>query len=706
MKQRVRRWLTLATGLPLLAALLASVPVVTVSAEDSIAKRAASGQLQQPVIKTAKGDRKLPTLSPAVVGAAKFALEADARDLAGDMGAPSTTPSGTPPDSVTTGSDATNASDEGNQQSRNNLGIAARSLGCSQRLGRGGSSDTDNGNSQGSQNAAGDGGKRNVRVNQDCTYRRQAEELIKYNPLQPSNLIAGQNDSRVGFNHCGFDYSFDNGRLWGDGVPPFFQKVNNPAGQQPIAGDPNRHTIVGGPGTRHTYDACSDPALAFDSKGRAFYGGVVFDVNTDASALLVTASPPGAGGSFYYNIATSSRAYVVAEDNSPTVFHDKEFIAADRYPGSPNLDNVYVTWTVFKFSPKCGPQPSARATYCSSPIFGSMSTDHGIHWSTPEEISGTSSALCFLGNQFDPTRPASACDFDQGSEPIALPNGDLQVIFNNGNTDIQNPNSQQLGVHCRPSGDSRTGSAHLNCLAPSKVGDDVTVGEPNCNFGRGPEECIPGAYIRTNDFPRINAENSQNSHLYATWQDYRNGEFDIQLSQSLDGGLTWREVGTVNPDRGLDHYMPDVDITPSSAERDRVGAGYYRTERVPGESNPSLVFTPVCGSTDPPEACAGVQKKNSDYVLAGGTGAQTPYDFVVVSPSFPPPDGIQLGFNGDYSGIVINRDENAHPIWSDTRNADPFAPTNGVTFDEDVFTDSLQLPNGRGEEGEGRIGER
>src|ERR1051325_9301091 len=87
----------------------------------------------------------------------------------------------------------------------------------------------------------------NVRVNQDCTYRRQAEEEITYNPANPENVVAGQNDNRGGFNQCGFDFSTGNGRNWGDGIPPFRQKLNNPAGEEPTASDPNRHTIVGGP---------------------------------------------------------------------------------------------------------------------------------------------------------------------------------------------------------------------------------------------------------------------------------------------------------------------------------------------------------------------------------------------------------------------------------------------------------------------------
>jgi hypothetical protein len=69
-------------------------------------------------------------------------------------------------------------------------------------------------------------GMRNIRVNQDCSLRRQAEEVVVINPTNPQNLIAGQNDSRVGFNKCGYDFSFNGGRTWGDQLPPFYQFLN------------------------------------------------------------------------------------------------------------------------------------------------------------------------------------------------------------------------------------------------------------------------------------------------------------------------------------------------------------------------------------------------------------------------------------------------------------------------------------------------
>src|SRR5205823_4779132 len=63
----------------------------------------------------------------------------------------------------------------------------------------------------------------NYRVNQDCSRRRQAEETIVANPVDPTDVIGGQNDSRIGFNHCGYDWSLDGGNTWGDQVPPFYQ---------------------------------------------------------------------------------------------------------------------------------------------------------------------------------------------------------------------------------------------------------------------------------------------------------------------------------------------------------------------------------------------------------------------------------------------------------------------------------------------------
>ena len=131
----------------------------------------------------------------------------------------------------------------------------------------------------------GTSGGPNVKVNQDCSLRRQAEEVVAINPTNPNNLIAGQNDSRVGFNHCGYDFSFDGGKTWGDMVPPFYQ-----------------FTL----GDGHTADACSDPTATFDSVGNAYIGGLLFEVADSPNAFVVAKSNAGIGGAFYHTPAALS----------------------------------------------------------------------------------------------------------------------------------------------------------------------------------------------------------------------------------------------------------------------------------------------------------------------------------------------------------------------------------------------------------------
>jgi len=633
------------------------------SKPDRIIRGIATGAIKAPTITSTKNGqtvvRPVPFLSNGIVDAAQQALH------------------------IVNGDDRLEGADATPEMKFSDLGGAKETLGCANRDGK------------------------NTRVNQDCSFRRQAEEEITYSPADTKNLIAGQNDSRMGYNQCGIDWSTDNGNHWGDLLPPFRQHENAPQFDGPNPNNPNNNTFQGDDGTLHTYDAASDPAVAVDSQGNAYFSCVVFDVFSNANGLFVTQSPAAAKGAFYYNVPSSitanpSKNFLVEEDNpnGPFAISDKNFIAADRLPRTashPTGDNVYVTWTEFFFD--------AAGNFRQNPIYGSMSTDGARTWSTPEQISGSSSSLCFFGNVFDPSLDPHACNLDQGSDPVVMPNGDLVVTYNNGNTPAGNPNGQQLAVVCHPSGNSTNATAHLNCGAPSKVGDDIEVGEPLCNFGRGPEECIPGVWIRTNDFPRMVTENTQSGNLYVAWQDYRNGEFDIQMSRSTDGGHTWSELGTVNPDTGLDHYFAAVDQSPKKA--DRVGVSYYRTARVPGESDgtANCLYPSCTGDPFTPGVQAGVGEQMSDYSLAGGQGAALPYAFKVVSPVFPPPNGNQSGFNGDYSGLTIPKDEDAHPVWSDTRNTNPF-PLNGSANDEDIFSDSVSLPNGKASTGPGQIGKQ
>jgi hypothetical protein len=479
----------------------------------------------------------------------------------------------------------------------------------------------------------------NPRVNQDCTLRRQAEEQVAINPMDATNILAGQNDSRIGFNKCGFDYSLNGGTTWGDGLPPFFQHLS----------------LIG-----HTYDAASDPAVSVDGTGRAWYSCVVFDVNSNASGLLVTRSTPNLKGSAYGNVAAGPgpSQFVVAEDASGANFYDKEFVAADQRPGISN-PAAYVTFTDFKANSNCK-KSFNKSGFCESPIYISKwKTAAGSTpgWTTPIQISGNSN-LCTTGNMFNPQLPANGCNFDQGSYPRVLANGDVYVAFSNYNTPTVI--DQQLGVYVHVSGDTMT--AH----SPVKIGVDNESNLALCDFGRGPEQCVDSLNIRSDDFPALALDRSNANHLVATWTDTRtpstvSGNYDVVVSESMNGGLTWSDAsggGTVLTTTGA-YFEPSVAVAAPSGK----------------------VVVSTYNATLPHHTTAiGDGTFGYGYLVKSGTfGA---YLSASDSQTNPSPQGnlSQAGFLGDYSSIdSAMAGDRVYMVWSDTRNSNSAGP------DEDIF---------------------
>ena len=124
------------------------------------------------------------------------------------------------------------------------------------------------------------GGQTNSRVTQDCSLRAQAGENIAVNPLDPSNILVGQNDSRIGFNHCGYAWTLDGGSHWGDQTPPFFQVPL--LNQKPA-------------------EACANPTVAWDSEGNAYIAGTIFDIAAPENAVVVAKSNAKIHGAFFHS---------------------------------------------------------------------------------------------------------------------------------------------------------------------------------------------------------------------------------------------------------------------------------------------------------------------------------------------------------------------------------------------------------------------
>src|SRR5205807_471663 len=330
------------------------------------------------------------------------------------------------------------------------------------------------------------------------------------------------------------------GSALGDQLPPFYQFILDDG---------------------HTADAASDPMVVFDSRSNAYFGCVVFDVVAAANGIVIAKSNAAFGGAFFHTPApgptqslSNTPLGVVASDNDPAIFNDKPFMTADAHPGSPKRDNVYVTWTRFRSS------PDGSVTF-ESPIYFAQSTNGGATFSPGVEISGTSDA-CVLGNLFDPAEAANECNFDQGSWPVAGPDGTLYVFFNNNNT--ATAVAQQMMVKCPRTADCTTSA---NWVGPFKIADDFDT-QPfsapiaGCSADR---QCLPPNGYRVDDYG-AGAIDPTGGRLYFSWSDFRNGgpcatdsdgfpiepcadhNNDVFIASSTDGGQTWSSPRLVSND--------------------------------------------------------------------------------------------------------------------------------------------------------------
>ena len=415
----------------------------------------------------------------------------------------------------------------------------------------------------------------------------------------------------------------------------------------------------------HTSDACSDPTGAWDSQGNAYVGGVIFDVASDANAVVVMKSNAGNGGAFYHtpSTAVSLPQYrdlpvgVVANDTVD--FNDKELMTADSHASSPKHDNVYMTWTLFNAAGH-------------SPIQFSQSTNGGATWSPRVEISGSNADIC--------TVPAvGPCNDDQGSIPTVGPDGTIYVAFSNGNVP-GNGEEQVLFVKCPATLDC---SNQASWSAPVKVGDmhaTHPVGPPSQN-GCPNRQCLPPNGYRAPDETTVTISVDNSSKLYTTWADHRNNtnpncqlgaagggsppcDHDIFYSYSADGGATWSATRDITPRSRFGENAQWQSWSEVTSDGSRLWVAYY--DRHYGN----------CETT-------GCNDITAAEIRNPASGSPT-YSYQRVTtdsmPNLTPANNpVQAGFLGDYMWLDTDSHNDAHIVWADTR------PIRGTAPEEDVY---------------------
>jgi hypothetical protein len=463
-----------------------------------------------------------------------------------------------------------------------------------------------------------------VTVNQDTAAAPQNETAIAVDPNNPNRVVGSANDyvartwtctvsgtpcSALGDGYSGTYFSNNGGTTW-------CCNSSDPTHLGTLI--PGVTHLTGGP-----YDAGGDPALAFDSKGVVYYAGLGFNRASAPNTVTVNKGTFASDG----HVSWSAPTFINAT-TSPSVFNDKEWIAADANAASPFRDRVYVSWTRFLFNPTSG-------TYVQSPIFFASSSNGGRTFTAPKSISGN-------------------VLYDQGSRPVVGPDGSLYVFFE---------------------GSTRLATASSTYVVKSTDGG-ASWGKPRAISTLVDSAVLRDTAFRDNSFPAAAA--APNGDLYATWTTMIDGASTAVYSKGTNGGTTWSPparlfvsasrtaigypAGTLStpvPAGAVEDIFPAVDV----GSNGHVYFGSYRGNTVsPWQT---------CKSGPPPPVGRITCDTLGDYIH------NTRLDYVVTDLTTTTtvsthPINTRYGFGGtffgDYTDLSVGSDGQFHALWTDSNN--------------------------------------
>jgi hypothetical protein len=202
-------------------------------------------------------------------------------------------------------------------------------------------------------------------------------------------------------------------------------------------------------------------------------------------------------------------------------------------------------WAATDLNPS---SPFANTIYCSwtrfsfgTDILLIRSTDEGITWNMPVQVSDQGGV--------------------QGSFPAVGPNGELYVVW--------------LGYN---------GSGQI--LFDKSTDGGTTFGTDKV-ISNSPNAWFPHLAVDLSGGP-------SNGYIYAAWDDERNGDADVFMSYSSNGGDTWSSEIRINNDpigNGKLQFWPSIAIS----ELGEIAILYYDTRNTP---NNNIIEAYIARSTD------------------------------------------------------------------------------------------------------------
>ena len=269
------------------------------------------------------------------------------------------------------------------------------------------------------------------------------------------------------------------------------------------------------------YRVSGDVSVAFDNQGHAFVCYIAFD---KLGSFNYWAHGATRNGIFVRRSLDGGKTWeaehipVAEQASTPGIpFEDKPYIVADNTKGR-YAGNLYIGWTRWRLT--------------DSQMVLSRSTDDGKTWSQPIEIDA------------HPGLPRDDNGAAEGFAGVVGPDGKFYAVWSQDNAIM---------------------------LTTSRDGG-MTFSKARPVIHTAPIMFAIQTLERANGFPQI-AIDRNNKRLYVTWSDYRNGDLDVFIATSGDGGKHWTDPVRVNNDpvhNGAEQFFQWLAVDPTDGSIDVV----------------------------------------------------------------------------------------------------------------------------------------